>query len=251
MKNFGLFLILLFISVLSQAQIKCSAIANASLETRVEYWNDVKVVVNTGTLFGKVIDVRRVDRTQLHNGMFMGEELGGDDAFFIGLNSGGHMYLVANVYRYDGKVAFERSTIREKSSWLDKGIVLRVEDPDGKIQDQIIDYFKKNGAPRSVNCAAGVCKVLSESSELQVARGIRQTVIPSALIRNIVLNGIKGPQGQRKEAQLFVIGNADPKTVIDASDRLVQRYYRTLKPYAVTAGVASLGLISTLISWFL
>ncbi len=251
MKNFGLFLILVFISVLSQAQIKCSAIANASLDTRVEYWDDVKVMVNTGVLFGKVIDVHRVDRTQLHNGMFMGEELGGDNAFFIGLNSGGHMYLVANVYRYDGKVAFERATIREKSSWLDKGIVLRVEDPDGKIQDQIIDYFKKNGAPRSVNCAAGVCKVLNESSELQVARGIRQTVIPSALIRNIVLNGIKGPQGQRKEAQLFVIGNADPKTVIDASDRLVQRYYRTLRPYGVTAGVASLGLISTLISWFL
>lgn len=251
MKNFGLFSILLFISVLTHAQIKCSAVAQSAVETRVEYWEDVKVMVNTGILFGKAIDVRRVDRTQLHNGMFMGEELGGDDAFFIGLNSGGHMYLVANVYRYDGKVAFERSTIREKSSWLDKGIVLRVEDPDGKIQDQIIDYFKKNGAPRSVNCAAGVCKVLNESSELKVARGLRQTVIPSELIRNIILNGIKGPHGEKKEAQLFVIGNADPKTVIDASDRLVQRYYKTLKPYAVGASVASIGLISTLISWFM
>lgn len=251
MKNFGLILFLLFISIVSHAQIKCSAIANASVEPRVEYWDDVKIVITPGVLFGKAIDIHRVDRTQLHNGMFMGEELGGDNAFFIGLNSGGHMYLVANVYRYDGKVAFERSTIREKSSWLDKGIVLRVEDPDGRIQDQIIDYFKKNGAPRSVNCAAGVCKVLNEAAELRVARGVRQTVIPSELIRNIILNGVKGPNGQRKEAQLFVIGNADPKTVIDASNRLVQRYYRTLRPYVVGAGAASIGLISTLVSWFL
>ncbi|MBY0452623.1 MAG: hypothetical protein K2P92_06275, partial [Bdellovibrionaceae bacterium] len=80
MKNFGLILFLLFISIVSHAQIKCSAIANASVEPRVEYWDDVKIVITPGVLFGKAIDIHRVDRTQLHNGMFMGEELGGDNA---------------------------------------------------------------------------------------------------------------------------------------------------------------------------
>lgn len=249
MKLLKLTFLILFIHSLAYAQVKCSDIAREGLSARTEIWDNVELLVTKNVLFGKLVDVYRVDRNQLHGGRFMGEELGGDDAFFIGLNSGGHMYLVANVYRYDGKIGFEPGTVREKTSWLDKGLVLRIEDPDGRIQDKIIDYLKNNNAPRSVNCAAGVCKVLKKSAQIEVSSRIPETVIPSAMIEHLILNGYKTADGKRKPVQLFMIGNADPKTVIDASDKLVSRYYKALKPMAITFGLSSAGLLAGFLSW--
>lgn len=237
---------------LAQAQVRCSAIVDASMESRVENWDGVNVVVTPKLFEGQWIEMRRVQRSQLIGGhSMMGELLGGDTAFFIGLNSGGHMYLVSNVYRYDGKFGFDNSTLRQSTSVLDRGIVLRIQDRDGSIQDQIINYLKQNGAPRAINCAAGVCRVMNESSQIRVARNLREVVLPSALIKRMILDGVRGSDGQQKKVQLFMIGNAEPETVIQSSDRLARRYYEGLRPYVVTAATASVALIATFISWFM
>ena len=247
-----LLILLFFISSVVQAQIQCIDITKTSLETRVEDWNDVKVIVTPQLLFGKLIDVRHIERSELLGGhKMMAELLGGESAFFIGLNSGGHMYLVSNVYRYDGKFGFDNSTLREKTSVLDKGLVLRIEDKDGSIQDNIINYLKEIGAPRAINCNAGVCKILNESSQIKIARNMKQIILPSALIENIIVKGIKNKNGTDKKIQMFVIGNSQPEAILKASDRLAQRYYKALVPYAATAATASLGLIATLVNWFL
>lgn len=248
-----IFIFLIFLSFKPVlAQLRCEALMHSIQNTRTEEWDDVKVLVSEMTLFGKQVEVRRVERSQLIKGRtIFAENLGGDDAFFIGLNSAGHMYLVANVYRYDGKFAFEKPQLNTRSSLLDKGMVVRIEDPDGVVQDQIIDYFKKNGAPRSLDCAAGVCKLVGEAAGIRMANNIRQRVLPTELMRKLVTQGVKGRDGQQKKVQLFIIGNAEPETIIQAADRAGRQYMRALAPYAAGAGLASVGVIATFINLFL
>ncbi len=245
-------LILIFLQLPVFAQQKCAGYFTAPKVERYEEWDDVKVLVTEATLFGKKVELRRVERNQLIKGRTVfAENLGGDDAFFIGLNSAGHMYLVANVYRYDGKFAFEKPQLNTRSSLLDKGLVLRIEDRDGRIQDEIIDYLKNKGAPRSIDCAAGVCKMMSEASGIQLAENLRQTILPNELLKKLITKGVRGADGHPKKVQVFIIGNSDPQTIIQASERASRQYVKALAPYAVGVTVAATGIIASFINFFL
>lgn len=219
---------------------------------RTEHWDDVKVLVSQMTIYDRQVTVRRVERSELIRGRtIFAENLGGDDAFFVGLNSAGHMYLVANVYRYDGKLAFEKPQLNTRSSLLDRGLVIRIADPEGKIQDQIIAYFRQKGPPRSLDCAAGVCKLVSEAAGIELAQNVRQRVLPHELMRQLITQGVRGTDGRRQQTQLFVIGNAEPQTVLQAAERVSRQYIRTATPYLAGAGLATVGIIATFVNLFI
>ncbi len=216
-----------------------------------EVWGNIEVRVSRETLFGNEIEVRRVGRSQLIDGKSLfGEDLGGEDAVFIGLNSLGHMYLVANVYRYDGKMAFEKPTLNTRSSILDRGLVLRIQDTDGTLQDQIIDYFKENGAPRAIDCSAGACKVMNNSTGIQLARTYKQMLMPEELVKKIVVEGVKNSKGEDLQVQLFVIGNGSVEAPIAAAERQRQTLITRVGNIAVQGVISVYGLVSVFTSLF-
>ncbi len=243
MMKWTLFLLLIFsINISAYAQLSCHSLYETSTPKRVEEWDDVKVLVTEQKLFGKDVEIRQVSRDQLlHGETLLGESLGGDEAIFIGLNSLGHMYLVANIYRFDGQFAFEKPKYNPKSSHLHKGLVLRIEDRDGKLQDQIIAYFKKNGPPRAIDCASGVCKVLSRSSEIQLATSLKQKLLPKELFKKIVVDGVREKDGTKKEVQVFVLGNSNPELILKAADRYAESMVNT----------ATSGILPTFLMGFL
>lgn len=247
--RYSLFLLTFFIALKASPQITCGELFDFENARAVkgieEQWDDVTAVVSTTQLFGREVEIRRVDRSQLIRGkVLFGESIGGDSAIFIGLNSAGHMYLVANVYRYDGKFAFEKPALNTRSSNLDRGLVVRIDDPDGKLQDQIIAYFKNNEAPRAIDCSAGACKVVGAATGVKLASTVRETVLPSQLLRRLVIEGVKNPDGSARKAQLFALGNGDPTVIIQAADRASRKYVQLLGNEAVKLATVGIGIAS-------
>lgn len=213
------FISMILLHLSAQAQMSCKSIHST------EEWDDLTVHVSNMTILDQQVEVRRVDKSQLINGKaVLGESLGGDEAFFIGLNTAGHMYMVANVYRFDGKFAFEKPDLKTRSSLLDRGLVVRIEDKDGNIQDQIIDYLKRNGPPRAIDCAAGVCKILSRAADIKLANSIRQSMLPKELIQKLITQGVHGADGKPKKVQVFILGNMSPEMIFQASDKAAKNY---------------------------
>lgn len=243
MRKIALFFILVFsINFNAYGQLSCHSLYDLSQVKRVEKWDDVKVLVTEQKLFGKHVTIRQVSRDQLlHGDSLLGESLGGDEAIFIGLNSLGHMYLVANVHRFDGQFGFEKPIYNPRSSILHKGLVLRIEDKDGKLQDQIIAYLKQHGPPRAIDCASGVCKVLSQSSNIELATNMKQKLLPKELFKKIVVDGVQDKDGTNRDVQVFILGNSNPEMILKAADRYAESMVKT----------ATLGLLPTFLMGFL
>jgi hypothetical protein len=165
--------------------------------------------------------------------------------------------LVADLLRYDGKLLFETPGLNTRLDALDKGLILRIPDPDGKIQDAINEYFRINGAPRSLDCAAGLCKVLTQSAGVQLPGTFIDQVMPHKLMRRLIDEGASTADGRRIDVHVFMIGNGTPELVLKAAERAMYKQMsdlankgKDLAQEAVERAAAKAAEVSSLISSF-
>lgn len=184
-----------------------------------EFYGEIAVTVDHELIFGQSVEVRHISRDQLiRQRHLLSDELDSDQAIFIGLNASGHVYLTANVYRYDGKLLYEKPGL-DKSGRLERGLVLRIEDPDSLFQDALSADLKARGASPSITCAAGLCELVNRTTGVKIAKGkgIYAHFSPTELVQKIIQLGLQDKNGRHLKVQVFMIGNGHAEALLKAA----------------------------------
>lgn len=173
-----------------------NAIADPSCDNSYITSTELETVYNTD------INYQRVSSDHLKQGHLPANLLNEEQAVFVGMTDRGHMYIVADGFRYDykGKSFFKRATQRKSNNLLSKGIVIKLEDLSGEIALGVEEFFEQNLNAKAISCIKGSCKAISHSGVININDNGMSSVLPSRFLKKYITNGIEN-------SQLFVLGD--------------------------------------------
>ena len=167
------------------------------------------------TLWASKVNFLRVPSQKLKSGKLLASNLNSSNALFIGIQPNGHMYIVTERYRFDGDFIHGTPTLKE-TNLLNEGIVIRLEDSDGSLKNSVENYFFENGAPKSLNCVSGVCKVLGSTNELTFDKRELSAFMPLSFLRKTIQQKVTDKFGRPVRVQLFILGDRDVNELVSA-----------------------------------
>lgn len=124
---------------------------------------------------------------------------------YIGF-TGGHTYFVHNGQRYDGGLSIVGvpSHINHRSELLSPGVVVRVRDLPTDMSQKLTAYLTNHKVGLTLTCSSGVCRVLRSNGMEMEGFG---NLIPSRMLRNLVVNGVMTEANQKLEVELYLVNS--------------------------------------------
>ena len=173
-----------------------------SLLAKVGCENNYVSTSEVETVYKQEIQYQRVSSKHLKQGQLKADLIDDRDVVFIGLNMKGHMYIVADGYRYDykGRSFFKSAAARKNNNLLTRGIVIKLDDYTGEIAAGVEEFFAKNEGAKAISCIKGSCRAVSESGVVNFNDNGMSSLLPSNFLKNYIVNGVEG-------SELFVLGD--------------------------------------------
>ena len=177
---------------------------NSARECRLAF--DQIGTMQTERIYGRDISFRRISSELLRQSKYSSKQLTPIDAVFIGIASNGHAYLLTGEDRFDGGLMFGDS-LAKKSTVLDEGIVVRLDDPEGKLQQAIDDFMTNKSLPRGVSCVSSLCKLLGRSVSVNVPSEYEKTIFPNTLLKMLLTSELRDYSGRKHTVSVYVLGD--------------------------------------------
>lgn len=165
------------------------------------------------TLFNKQVQALRVKSSDLKKGLISTAKLAPEKAVFIGIDPYGHMYIVAGKYRFDGNMFLKPSSLRSVN-FLSQGIVIRIEDQDGAILNNVVNYLRNGATSSGLTCVGDACTIINQATDLNVNDERLYTNFPVRFLRQVIEHGFTSQTANGLDVQIIVIGDSDPKSLI-------------------------------------
>lgn len=169
----------------------------------------------TATFKNQLISYKRVSSDNLKRNYLAADLLNEKEAVFIGITEMGHMYLVANGFRYDykGRSFLKKATAKKNNNLLNEGVVIRVEDKHGEIAQGIDEFFLEHEGDKAISCIKGSCRALSHSGAININDKTINSILPSRFFKNYLKNGIEG-------SELYIVGDHSFKKTLKALENI-------------------------------
>lgn len=163
----------------------------------------------TATYKNELVSYKRVSSEHLKRKFLAADLLNEEDAVFIGITEMGHMYLVADGFRYDykGRSFLKTATSKKDNNLLNEGVVIRLEDKTGEIAQGIDEYFLEHEGDKAISCIKGSCRALSHSGAIDLNEKSLNSILPSRFLKNYLKNGIEN-------SELFIVGDQSFKKTL-------------------------------------
>jgi len=122
-------------------------------------------------------------------------------------NTHGHMYMIINGARYDGRMFWAPSTVK-KSDWrINKGLIIRYKGMPEANKQKLIEYMSaEENATHTATCVAGACTVLYQFSEFGIDPG-KLYWFPANYLKYLAENGLYGKDGVRLQPTIYTINH--------------------------------------------
>jgi hypothetical protein len=207
--------------------------------------SDTEFIPQSETIFGQDLHYLRVPSRYLRQGiLFSAKRLDSQSALFIGIEPNGHTYLLAGGTRYDGNSPTQEQSIR-KTKLLSSGIVIRIEDPDGKLTQNIEQYLNKHNEPFAFNCASGTCLITWRANQITIDEKRLRTIFPKVLLERYVDGVVRDGNGNELNLDVFVLGDSSLAGLIEAMEERQKsetfRYTNYLLGATALAALAAAG----------
>jgi len=170
--------------------------------------------LRTEDFHGKSIQFREIVSSSMRDGFVRASELNPRNAFFIGIQSNGHAYLLKGAHRIDTSLFYGRPVLRDSNNVsFTTGFIMRIEDPSGETLKRLSVFFRNQAdreraqrSPRALTCVSGVCKILRSHAKVRLDGWGPRLLKPETFFRRLVLGAITDQKGKPLSVDLFMLG---------------------------------------------
>jgi hypothetical protein len=122
-------------------------------------------------------------------------------------NTRGHMYLIINGVRMDGRMFFAPQT-EETTDWkLSKGLVIRYKNMPPENKQMLADWLATDAIVKGPSCVAVANKILYRETGF-IKHDNKIHWFPSTYLKYLALHGLQGVNGERLTPEIYTL-NAD------------------------------------------
>jgi hypothetical protein len=162
-----------------------------------------KVILHSLSTHGEVLNEKEVFKDE--SDLIIGIDATG--------NTHGHLYMIINGVRVDGRMFFGAHSEAEKNWRISDGLVIRYKNLPAKEKAALLKWLQSDEIVKAATCVQAACKILYDIAGFSNAPK-RNFLFPSSFLSHLNEYGILGENGQRLFPEIYTI-NRDARTFWD------------------------------------
>jgi hypothetical protein len=161
---------------------------------------------------------------------------GGEDSVFLGINEGGHYYVMAGDLKYDGKILELPETHRLPGGPVAApGAIIHFTN----LPQQVVAELKRemSAAPTSitVSCVSGACRLLRKAG-IRIAGPGPEPLFMASTLERVARNGFEPIEGRPVEYKIYVNSDRDLNGVL-AALRQIDEVHKSVRDQNLSNGM--------------